>query len=170
MRFSVWFKKWIRSFCKLMTFNYKKPRSASQRKREYVRRLKAKYSSANLYRTKRKYKKRRSSMSVQNEKLIGSLLGFIGVSLSVLLLPLRLLSLGRKKAKARKSTKARKASRSNGVVKKTSTKQKSKTTRFENLTFDDFVAAFIATAEHPDDKISVVFLCHTCHGSTPFQL
>ena len=34
MSFSVWFKNWIRAFCKLMTFDYKKPKSDAQRKRE----------------------------------------------------------------------------------------------------------------------------------------
>ena len=54
MSFRAWFKNWIRAFCKLLTFDYKKPKSDSQRSREQEKRLKAKYSSANLYRTKKK--------------------------------------------------------------------------------------------------------------------
>ena len=88
MSFRVWFKNWIKAFCKLMTFDYKKPKSDEQRSRERQRRLKSKHSSANLYRTKKRYKKRRSSMEVQNEKLISGLFGFIGASLGILLLPL----------------------------------------------------------------------------------
>ena len=122
MSFSVWFKNWIRAFCKLMTFNYRKPKSDAQRRRERERRLKAKHSSANLYRTKKRYKKRRSSMAVQNEKLISGLFGFIGASLGILLLPFGLLDWGRKSAKARK------ASRGSGVTKKTSPKHTAKTT------------------------------------------
>ena len=122
MSFSVWFKNWIRAFCKLMTFDYKKPKSDAQRKRERERRLKAKHSSANLYRTKKRYKKRRSSMAVQNEKLISGLFGFIGASLGILLLPFGLLDWGRKSAKARK------ASRGSGAAKKISSKPPTKTT------------------------------------------
>ena len=120
MSFSVWFKNWIRAFCKLMTFDYKKPKSDAQRRRERERRLKAKHSSANLYRTKKRYKKRRSSMAVQNEKLISGLFGFIGASLGILLLPFGLLDWGRKSAKARK------ISRGSGVAKKTSPKPTTK--------------------------------------------
>ena len=122
MSFSVWFKNWIRAFCKLMTFDYKKPKSDAQRRRERERRLKAKHSSANLYRTKKRYKKRRSSMAVQNEKLISGLFGFIGASLGILLLPFGLLDWGRKSAKARK------ASRGSGTAKKNTPKPTAKTT------------------------------------------
>ena len=122
MSFSVWFKNWIRAFCKLMTFDYKKPKSDAQRRRERERRLKAKHSSANLYRTKKRYKKRRSSKAVQDEKLISGLFGFIGASLGILLLPFGLLDWGRKSAKARKT------SRGNGVTPKTAPKPIAKTT------------------------------------------
>ena len=121
MSFRVWFRNWIRAFCKLMTFDYKKPKSDAQRRRERERRLKAKHSSANLYRTKKKYKKRRSSKAVHDEKLIKGLFGFIGASLGILLLPFGLLDWGRKSAKARK------ASRGSGIAKKTSPKPTAKT-------------------------------------------
>jgi hypothetical protein len=64
--------------------------------------MKAKHSSANLYRAKKKYKKRRSSMEVQKEKLLTAMFNFFGVSLGILLLPFGLLDWGRKCAKARK--------------------------------------------------------------------
>ena len=121
MRFSVWFKNWIIAFCKLMTFDYRKPKSDSQRRRERERRLKAKYSSANLYKGKRKYKKRRSSLEVQNYKLIKGLFGFIGASLGILLVPLGLFDW------AIKSANVRKATRHSGVTGKTATKSKAKT-------------------------------------------
>ena len=104
MSFSVWFKNWIRAFCKLLTFDYKKPKSDSQRRRERERRLKAKHSSANFYRTKKKYKRRRSSMAVQNEKLFNGLFGFIGASLGILLLPFGLFDWGRKSIKAKRTS------------------------------------------------------------------
>ena len=122
MSFSVWFKNWIRAFCKLMTFDYKKPKSDAQRRRERERRLKAKHSSANLYRTKKTYKRRRSSRDVRNKNLINGLFGFMGASLGILLLPFGLLDWGRK------SVKARKASRGSGITKKTSPKPTAKTT------------------------------------------
>ena len=70
MSFRVWFKQCIRAFCKLLTFDYRKPRSDAQRRRERERRLKAKYSSANLYRAKRKYKKRRGRLEAQNDRYL----------------------------------------------------------------------------------------------------
>jgi hypothetical protein len=119
MSFRVWFKQWIRSFCKLMTFDYRKPRSDAQRRRERERRLKAKYSSANLYRSKKKYKKRRGRLEAQNDRLLGALFGLIGASLGILLLPLGLLDWGIK------GVRARKASKSSGVAKNTTDRQKS---------------------------------------------
>ena len=114
MRFAVWFANWIRAFCKLMTFDYRKPKSDSQRRRERERRIKAKHSGANFYRGKRNYKKRRSNTAVQNEKLLKRLFGFIGASLGILLLPLGLFDRRKKSAKARKVSK-----RGKGVAKKT---------------------------------------------------
>ena len=104
MSFSVWFKNWIIAFCKLMTFDYKKPKSDAQRKRERERRMRNRFSSANKYRSKKKYKRRRSSSSVQNEKLLKGLFGFIGASLGILLLPLGLFDWGWKIAKAKKTS------------------------------------------------------------------
>ena len=105
MSFRAWFRNWIRAFCKLMTFDYKKPKSDAQRKRERERRLKAKHSSANRYRTKRRYKKRRSSKAVQDEKLIKGLFGFIGASLDTLPSPIKQAEREEKNAK-RSSNKA----------------------------------------------------------------
>ena len=104
MSFRVWFVNWIRAFCKLMTLDYRKPKSDSQRRRERERRLKAKHSNANLFRAKKKYKKRRSGMAIQNEKLLNGLFGFIGASLGILLLPFGLFDWGRKSAKARRAS------------------------------------------------------------------
>ena len=126
MSFGAWFKNWIRAFCKLMTFDYRKPKSVAQRKREHERRLKAKHSSANLYRINKRNKQRRSSKTVQDEKMIKGLFGFIGASLGILLLPLGLLDWGRK------STKLRKASRGRGVAKKTASKSSSKSSALQS--------------------------------------
>ena len=120
MSFSAWFKWWIGAFCKLFAFDRKKTRSASQREKERIKRIKAKFSSENYYRTKKKHKKRRSSMDVQNERLISGLFSFVGASLGILLLPFGLLDFGRKSYKARKAL--------GSVAKKTVGKSKPRTT------------------------------------------
>ena len=104
MSFSVWFRKWIDSFFKLITIDSKKYKSDAQRKKERERRLKAKYSTPNIYRTKKKRNRRRSSLSVQNERLIGALLKFTALSLGILFLPLGLFDWGRKSAKAKEAS------------------------------------------------------------------
>jgi hypothetical protein len=104
MSFSVWFKQWIFSFFKLLSFGTKKHKSDAQREKEKERRLKAKYSSANYYRIKKKRRRRRSSDTVQNERLIGALFKFMATSLGILLLPFGLFDWGRKSAKAKKAS------------------------------------------------------------------
>ena len=100
MSFTEWFKNWIHAFIKLLTFDRKKVKTDSQRKRDRERRLKAKYSSANLYRKKRKIRNR----STPNKRLIKAIIDFIGASLGILLLPLGLLDYGIKSAKTRKAS------------------------------------------------------------------
>ena len=100
MSFTEWFKNWIHAFIKLLTFDRKKVKTDSQRKRDRERRLKAKYSGANLYRKKRKIRNR----STPNERLIKAIIDFIGASLGILLLPFGLLDYGRKSVKARKAS------------------------------------------------------------------
>lgn len=127
MSFSVWFRQWINSFFKLLTIGSKKHKSDAQRKKERERRLKAKHSSANLYRIKKKRRRRRSSHAVQNERLIGALFKFMATSLGILLLPLGLFDWGRKSAKVRRAsgrgakrgTSTKKAAPSTNNVKKT---------------------------------------------------
>ena len=152
MSFGVWFKNWIRAFCKLLTFDYKKPKSDAQRKRERIRRLKAKHSSANFYRTKKKYKRRRSSISVQNEKLLNGLLGFFGASLGILLLPLGLFDWGRK------SIKAKRASKSSSVRKMTTPKhatttlasrKKKKHHNYNTVSYHNY-GAYLGNADNMD--------------------
>lgn len=103
MSFGVWFRKWIRSFFKLLTSSSKKYKSGAQRKKERERRLKAKYSSANRYRIEKKRRRRRSGHSAQDKRLIGALFKFVSTSLGILLLPFRLLGRRRKSAQTRKS-------------------------------------------------------------------
>lgn len=106
MSFGAWFKEWILAFCKLLTFDHRKPRSDFQRKRERERRLRAKHSSANFYRAKKPYKRRRSGMDVRNEKMIKALFGFIGATLGILLVPFGLLDWAHKSIKIKKATKS----------------------------------------------------------------
>ena len=100
MHFRTWFTKWIFSFLNLFTVNSKRRLTKKQLEKQRLRRLKAKYSSENLYRTKRKYRKRRSSMEVFLDKSLNAVLKFFGVSLGVLLLPFGLLDFGRQKVRA----------------------------------------------------------------------
>ena len=105
MSFRVWFRQWVMSFLRLMTVGAQKRKSDAQRKKERERRLKAKYSSANKYRTKKKYHRRRSSLQVQNERAIGALFKFMAYSLSIILLPYGLFDWGHKSVKSRKASK-----------------------------------------------------------------
>ena len=125
MSFRVWFRRWIRSFFKLLTVGTKKYKSDAQRKKERERRLKAKYSSTNYYWAKKKRRKRRrTSYTVHNERLIRALFEFMATSLGILFLPFGLFHWGytSHKAKAlsagvRKGSKAHRgtgASSSNG--------------------------------------------------------
>jgi len=98
-----------------MTVGAKKHKSDAQRKKERERRLKAKYSPANKYRTKKKYRRRRSSLHVQNEKAISALFKFMATSLGILLLPFGLFDWGHKSAKARKARAARTSSANKGA-------------------------------------------------------
>lgn len=117
MSFRVWFRQWVMSFLRLMTVGAKKHKSDAQRKKERERRLKAKYSATNKYRTKKRYRRRRSSLHVQNERAIGALFKFMAYSLGIFLLPFGLFDWGRKSVKARKASK--------GVGKKTTTSHSS---------------------------------------------
>lgn len=104
MSFSIWFRQWIGSFCKLFTVGTKKRKSKTPREKERERRLKHKHLSAHYYRTKKKRRRKRSSHLVQNERLIGALFKFMATSLGILLLPFGLFDWGRKSAKARKAS------------------------------------------------------------------
>ena len=128
MKFSVWFRQWVMSFLTLLTIGSKKRKSEAQRKKERARRLKAKFSSANKYRTKKKYRRRRSSLHVQNERLIGALFKFMATSLGILLLPFGLFDWGRKSAKARKARSAGTRSTNKGASHGTSSKATSSST------------------------------------------
>lgn len=104
MSFSVWFKQWVKAFCKLLTAGSKRSKSDAQREKERERRLKAKYSSDNLYHRKKERRRRRSSFSVQNERFAEAFLKFVAVSFSILLLPFGLFDWGRKSVKARRAS------------------------------------------------------------------
>ena len=110
MKFNVWFTLWITSFLKLLTVGSKKRKSDAQRKKDRARRLKAKFSGATAYRSKKKYRKRRSSHHVENERLMGAMFKFAAISLGVLLLPFGLVDWGYKSAKARRGSRAAKKS------------------------------------------------------------
>ena len=84
MSFKASFRQWCRAFHKLMTVDDKRKQSDRQVDRVRQRRLKAKYSSAHLYRVKKKRKGRRSH-SVTNGKALSAILGFFATMLSIMM-------------------------------------------------------------------------------------
>ena len=88
-----WFKCWWRSVLGLFSLSSKpRRRTKEQRERARERRLKNKFSSANLYRTKRKTRHRQSRQSAETGRTLNALLGFIFTSaVCLLLMPLSLL-------------------------------------------------------------------------------
>ena len=95
MSFRVWFRRWIRSIYRLLMASGRSRKSDKQRKKERERRLKAKRAHYDPFKTKRKYKRRRST----NARFFDALGGFIAASLGVLLLPFGLFHWGYKSAK-----------------------------------------------------------------------
>ena len=128
MSFKVWFRKWIRSFYRLMMVGSRPRKSEKQRKKERERRLKAKYSSPNPFKKKRNYKKRDRSGT---HKVLDALCGFMATSLGILLLPFGLFHWGYKSAKSRNSTK--KSSGSNNSTTSTPVKKKSVSHQYSTL-------------------------------------
>ena len=88
-----WFRLWWRSVLGLFSLGSKpRRRTKEQRKRTRERRIKNKFSSANLYRTKRKTRRRQSRQSAETGRTLNALLGFIFTSaVCLLLMPLSLL-------------------------------------------------------------------------------
>ena len=175
MSFNVWFRQWVRAFFKLLTVDTKKYKSDAQRKKERERRLKAKCSSANYYRIKKKQRKRHNGHWVQDKKLIDALLQFMAISLGVLFLPLGLFDWGRK------SVKKRKASGGSGTTKKASLGPKMKVTSKPVVSHTNTNKASTAesnkktTSQHPRTTVnSSVTPAYTKPqdniGSTPTRL
>ena len=98
MSFSLWFRAWIKSFCRVLNAALGPYKSEARRKRERERRLLRKYAPPNPFRTK-KHRTRRSHLAAQNEKFIKALIGFAFSTLSLVFLPLGLLSRSRKSAR-----------------------------------------------------------------------
>ena len=124
MSFKVWFRRWIRSFYRLMMVGSHPRKSEKQRKKERERRLKAKYSASASLQKKKQRKRRRHS---GNYKVLEALCGFMATSLGILLLPFGLFHWGYKSAKIRKSTRtssSKKAITPSPTIKKTVTPQK----------------------------------------------
>lgn len=131
MSFGVWFKNWILAFINLLTFDYRKPKSDAQRKKERQRRIERKFHGG-YYREKKKRSKRRSGSAVEFDKLFNAAMRFVGASLAILLLPFGLFDWGHKSIKVRKSKiNINKTKKSNSTIqnKKTYTTSKSSTTK-----------------------------------------
>ena len=112
MSFKVWFRRWIRSFYRLLMIGSRPHKSEKQRKNERERRLKAKYAPPDPFKKKRKYKRRGG-----NTKAIAAIFGFLATSLGILLLPFGLFHWGYTSAKTRKN--AKNNQRKNGTTSNT---------------------------------------------------
>lgn len=112
MNFRTWFRKWIRSFYRLMMVGSRPHKTEKQRKKERERRLKAKYSASATLQKKKQRKRHRHS---GNYKVVDALCGFIATSLGILLLPFGLFHWGYKSAKTRKSSKKNSSKNTNTV-------------------------------------------------------
>lgn len=115
MRFSVWFRQWVRLFLRLMTAGENKRKSEDQRKKERARRLEAKHSPLNRNREKEKRRRRRRSLFVKNGEIVKALFRFMATSLGILLLPFGLFDWGHKSAKVRRARTARSSSSGKGA-------------------------------------------------------
>lgn len=109
MRFFTWFKMWISSFSYLLTLGLSKNKRESQREKERQRRLNAKYAGKNFYCKKKNRAKRRSSLAVQNGKILNGIFRFFSVSLAVLFLPFGMFDWGYKSIQLKKEKRATKS-------------------------------------------------------------
>lgn len=101
MSFKIWFRKWVRSFYRLMMVGKRPYKSEKQRKKERDRRLKEKYSPTYPLKKKTQHKPCCSG----NHKVLEALCGFMAISLGILFLPFGLLHWGYKNPKTRRSSK-----------------------------------------------------------------
>lgn len=113
MSFRAWFKRWVRSFHRLLRIGTKPRKTDKQRKREHERRMKAKYAPPNYFKKKRKYTRQRGSGYA---KSIAAMLDFAVTSLAILFLPFGLFHWGYKSAQTRH--RARKAARAKASANK----------------------------------------------------
>jgi uncharacterized membrane protein YbhN (UPF0104 family) len=85
MSFSAWFKRWVRSFHRLLKVGSKPRKSEKQRKRARALRLKAK-TTPQWFKKKRKYTKHPGRKNAQG---IAATIGFWLTSIAVLFLPFK---------------------------------------------------------------------------------
>ena len=88
MSFGKWFINWIVAFMNLLTFDYRKPRSDAQQKRDRQRRISKKFHGEGYYKSKKKCRKKRSHSAVQFDKLFTAAMRFVGATLAIFLLPI----------------------------------------------------------------------------------
>lgn len=91
MNFKVWFRRWVRSFYRLIMSCIKPYKSDKQRQKERERRRKAKNAPYRPFKKKRKYRRRHSG----NYKVLDTLCAFLATSIGLLLmLPFGLINFG----------------------------------------------------------------------------
>ena len=102
MSFKKWFKRWVRSFYRLLMIGSKPYKSDKQRKKEHKRRMKAKYARHDPFKKKRRYKRHRGSGYA---KALAAIMDFSVTSLAFLFLPFGLLHWGYKSAQTHRRAK-----------------------------------------------------------------
>lgn len=126
MKFKSVFKRWFKSIFRLLTLGTKRKLTDAQRRRAHERRLKAKHSSSNKYRIKKRRQRRRSSNSVEMERTLGALLDFIWGTAGLLLsIPFALADWMEKCAKAVKKHKKKKNKKTKNAVSKNKSQKES---------------------------------------------
>ena len=109
MSFRTWFRRWVRSFIHLLSFDTKRTLTDSEKKKERERKARAKRRGR--HRPNKERRRRQSSLSARNYRLIRAMMRFVATTLAVLLVPLGLLDWGRKNAKARRASHGHEAKR-----------------------------------------------------------
>lgn len=105
MSFKKWLKEWILAFINLLTLDNIRYKSKVRREKRRLHHSRATRSSVRRHRKNKKYRRRRSSISVQNERVISSLFTFFSATIAIILLPLGLLDFGLKSVKAHSDSK-----------------------------------------------------------------
>ena len=133
MRFSVWFKMWIRSIHRLVLLDGPRRLTERQRERARKRRIEKKYRGLDAYIEGQKVHRRPDrSPTARNLKFFAAFLTFAAVTLAVVLLPFGMIDWGYKSARVKRGVKSSSPKRER--EKKQNDLSKSVSERSENRT------------------------------------